>query len=895
MGTALGAAFDSVLTMVRRIWPALLVLAFAALGTGTAFAEGEDNREPTSVERLQARLAAKKAAAEAGISIRVLGSEEVNADLEAFRTTGSQLAIVVPYPLDLTYPAAGVTMLANAAVVWATPNDPTELEQIDAVKDPTERLERAASVLDRISDLTIYAEGPVWLRYGAEEAASTVRADRLILSVRKGEANPEGGFSFVLSGAVENARAHTSEEAAKALSSVPGSEVEGLRPQGDEDSAATEPGGINRRAAQEGVRPREIEPDIFSLEKGRRLFLRAQRLRILEASGDASQRTAVEAEDGSITASSLAVPQHAFSSELIQIRLSGTRRIVILKDPGLDVGGSRVFTYPSERYVQDLDSKFPVRRLDLGYSDAFGLSFRTRVDLISGYDYFWDPEPPFRPFELGPIFEYHSKRGIAYGMEYVTPAIPTFGQGFDASIQGYTIRDRGDRRAVAQTLGYYPLRQPQRGRVRGYARYRGAEGLAIDSHINYESDGTFVEEFFRDEYLSNVQDKTFVRVRRDFRFHSYYVDLTVRARDFRNEIERLPVVGFGIFRQPILPPGLGLYLTADGTFGLYRARIAEPGHPGDDRTVVRGDLSVQVNRPLDFGFMTIDPYLGFRVTGADTRYNGVAGGNPLYDPVVGYQPLAGDPYERRAVGRAMLLYGASAQTTLSRTWRGVRSGTLDVHGLRHVMTPQVRWENALGPDGRAERFMQMDEVDALERGQRFVLSLRNRIQIRRASDDLAGARTVDLLDLLVEVPWYPARQRDNAGQGFGEIEFRGVSNALGLLQLRAGGFIEPETFNWRRLYAAAAFPIGQTEWTLYARSLRGQHQIIGAALAADLSGTYRLELDQEYDLSINRARDTVLRISRMAAEAIAFDVTFRRNAITQDVSFSFGLSVLFGP
>lgn len=835
------------------------------------------------------------------LRIATAGTDDVLAEMDFDRTADGQHVLSIPYPIHVTYPAANLELRANGAVIWITPVESADIEALDENEESPKRMGEFLRVMQRVREIHLYAEGPVWMRYGREAAMSTLRAETLYFTItRSAMVDPEtGAAEFSLSGVVEGARAHTSAEAAAAL--APGTEevdAETGKPLVIQTGTGTETGiveagGVNARVAAEGAVVVKPEPDIFELERRRRFFMRADRLRILRATTASSLGTTAEVEEGEVSASSLAIPSHSFRSSHITVVLRGSRRHVTLKEPGLTLGGVKVFSYPSQRYLHDIDSRFPVTRLDLSSSDAYGFYLRTRLDVIALYDYLADPEPPFIPFELSPLFEWYEERGTATGLEFRTHRIPSFGGGWDSEFQGNYIGDEGDRRPEVAGLGFYPLRSPDRGRFRGWARHRNRSFLSLDAHANYQSDGTYLQEFFRNEYLGNEVEQTFLRIRHDTDYRSFYLGVGVRGRDFADEVERLPEVGFGTFGEPL--GLLGLYLTSEGTLGHYRVRTAQPGHPLEGRQVLRADFSARLERPFDLGVATLVPYAGFRMTASDTRYAGASGGNPLYDESTGFVPLAADDFINEGTVRAQLLAGAVLQTDMVRTWGGVSSQWLGMNGLRHVMTPAVRVETVTGPSDRSQLFMQMDAVDAAESMNRVTYSLRNRFQTRRVRQGDSAPSTVDLLDLLVELPTFPNRHRDNGGDLLGDLEVRAISNLSPHVQLRAGGFIDPHDFGWTRSYAAAAFPLGDLESTLYMRAVKGQHEILGASLMMDLSGTYRLELSQEYDMRAESARDTLFRITRTVAEAFTFRVSVRRDSVTRDITASLSLGAVFGP
>ncbi|MCA8939832.1 MAG: hypothetical protein KDB07_08495, partial [Planctomycetes bacterium] len=338
----------------------------------------------------------------------------------------------------------------------------------------------------------------------------------------------------------------------------------------------------------------------------------------------------------------------------------------------------------------------------------------------------------------------------------------------------------------------------------------------------------------------------------------------------------------------------GLQLTTDGELGLYRLHLDDSNHHHDGSRILRGDMRAILARPFDFGSFVLEPFVGGRLTFSDTRFVAGATPNQHYDAALGFRPPPEDAeLEEDLVSRAQLLFGVNAQTNLTRVYSGVRSKLFDIEGLRHIITPSVRWENALGQSGRELEFVQTDEVAALGNHNRVLLGLRNRFQTRRTIQGVT--RTVDFADVLFELPFYPNAERDNAGRRFGPLEVQGRLRPHRSIAIDAGAFFETEKFNWQRWYLAASTRLYSTDLTAFYRSVRDQHEIFGVTTDTRFSGTYSVGTEFEYDFQEGRTRDLQIRISRTFVETFKVSLHMRRDAIRDDFSFSVSLSANFGP
>lgn len=885
------------LAACRAVW-LLLMLVLALSTTITTRAQNAPAPAPasanTSAEGTSANTARTDEAAPSApatpsappVVIETWGAADDSFDAwaEYARTADGASVGLFPYPTRISYAPLELELWADAVVAWVITGESDSGDSSSAAQ--------AVDALDAFqssfNEMEIYAEGHV--RLSARDIG-TIRATRIYLRMERAS---EG---FVLRGVVTEPRAHVfPREAAEAEDALkkPEQRSELLRGTEDRESQRSSTNAtVDAESIISDAPPRPEDEELFKLEQGRALFFRAERMRIFNLPTWPSGTKTIEIDNADITTSSLAIPGYAFKAEAVRIDVRPTRRGVTMRNPALALADHRVLVMDDDNYYYDIDSTFPVTRLRIGDSSAFGNTLRFRMDVITAYDFFYDPEPTFRPFEFSPIIDYFDKRGTGVGAEFAIGDARPFATGFDARFEGYFIGDQGDRRDIARTLGWYPLENRDRGRFKGYARLRTPDRFQADLYVNYASDRNVIEEFFRAEYRQNDPQRSFIRVRKDIRNRSYYVDASLRARHFVDEVEKLPELGYGSWREPVLPRTLGLQLTSEATLGHYRLHLRDDSHPLYERSVLRGDASMRLYRPFDFGTFSLDPYLGWRATFSDTSYTGPDAGNPLYDEGVGFVVPPRTGVEDEFVSRIQFLAGASIGTHVAREYSGVQNELFDINGLRHVMSPLISYEFVEGPENRSHRFVQMDEVDRADNVDRFMLRMRNRFMTKRRQQ--GQEITQDILDLMVQVPLYMQPHRDNGGQRFGDIEVSARMHPTSQVALRGGIFLTPDELEWRRMYLSAGFSTQQSDWRLYYRNVRNVHEVIGGTVSAYFSAKYSATISQEYDIVTSKARDTHIGIARTFFEALAVQANFRRDAITRDVSIGFSFDARFGP
>ncbi len=791
--------------------------------------------------------------------------------------------IALPYAIQLKYREAGdekspgkrLELLADQALVWFVPEKPE-----DAKNDPM------GTLASGVTHVQFYGEGNVLLRYEVGGESFVIRADRVFLDFEKGRVS-----SYNLTGKMDNVRAHSGAAADDSSDDGPVRAGAGAGNASEKAKSAPEdlgaPPGQNDSPAPAG-KARKLPQ-----EQGQRFFMRAKTLRLISLT---DQRKEVELEEGSVSSSSLAVASYSLASARLRIIVRKERSTIYTTRPAVRILDWPLLTLPFDEYRYDLDSVFPIRQFDIFQNSRFGLSVRTHIDAVAAYDFFADPEPPFHPLALGPQIDYYSKRGWGGGVNLDWGGIHAFDDHGRASLRTYRIVDRGDDRERARDLGWYPLENEERGRAQAWVTKNFGGGWQLDSIFGYYSDRNFRQEFYERDHYNNLPTDSFIRLTKRFNDMNAYLFIAPRINEYENRTEYLPNLGFDVQRTAV--GDFGLKLSSHTDIALLRWQPPKDA-PGEIITAPRVDSSNWFNLPLDLRYLNVDPFAGARVTVAQQYLEIPRGPRPGLSSDGTFPGMrVGDVRKSGLLYRILPFFGVNLSTMFTGTFPGVRAPGLGISGLRHVLMPYVRYTNVAfnSLDEIPERaFVPFDSVDVLDEFHEVRIGLRNRFQTRQGFG--TERKTVDYLDLMVEVPIYPNPRRDNFNRVFGQFEFAGVWRPAPGFSISGQGFYDPYEGTFTR--ASASFNVDFTDilrGSVYYRLLRDVHQVVGFNVQLTLSEVYGVKLLQEYDLEQGKFRDTRIELTREILEAFTLGFVFVRDAAQGDIGFYFSISASFaGP
>lgn len=327
------------------------------------------------------------------------------------------------------------------------------------------------------------------------------------------------------------------------------------------------------------------------------------------------------------------------------------------------------------------------------------------------------------------LVDYRTKKGLAYGVNhyYDTKKIG------DGAFKFYYTHENDF--LVADKTG--EPRERYRWQYRHKWDIPGHDTIAT-LEFNKLSDPDVIRDYIYNEYeeLGAHPDNYFsVITQRD----NYSMQFLARKRfdDFYTVVERLPEYKASILNYKFkdLPVYYNAFL--DGVY--LNKKFAKTDPKEKDLANVRLDVFNQLSYAARFfKALNVTPYAGVR----ETYYA---------------RNKWGDTNEIRNIFN----FGVDNSIKFYRLF-DVETNFLglDIHKLRHIITPTVNFYHIESPTISPSNLMQFDEVDAIDAQNGFHLALENRLQTKRAEGEKGAMKSVDLATLIVSTD-YNFRLRKN--------------------------------------------------------------------------------------------------------------------------------------
>ena len=345
--------------------------------------------------------------------------------------------------------------------------------------------------------------------------------------------------------------------------------------------------------------------------------------------------------------------------------------------------------------------------------------------------------------------DYMNKRGPAVGVAADYERSNSFG-----FVDSYYIRDKEDEDRPG-------VRVPKsdRGRVLWRHRQFLEDGWRSDIEVYHISDRQFLREFFEEESQEGKEEETVLHLRKieDNRSLSYVQKH--RINSFQTKVEQFPTIEYRMIGEPLL--GDRLNALSRVQFANLRKKIENGLGIDDPPTTRRADWLNEVQWPFRLWGAKVSPFVSLELTAAD---NGLRGNR--FGQVAELRPGDTDSVNQRRQAqlrirgvddrssqfRAVNNVGFSASTHLSRVYN-LHSKRFQINRIRHVMTPEVRWEYTPFSTGNAEEFIQFDEIDTVDQIDHVTLGLRNRFQTKRGRPE--NRYVVDYVTVDLEADVFP--------------------------------------------------------------------------------------------------------------------------------------------
>ncbi|UCC31041.1 MAG: LPS assembly protein LptD [Phycisphaerales bacterium] len=398
----------------------------------------------------------------------------------------------------------------------------------------------------------------------------------------------------------------------------------------------------------------------------------------------------------------------------------------------LNLDGHPIVYWPYIRGNIDT-SETSIRNVRGGYDDDFGVEIETDFDLFNVLGL----ETP-EGLESMLSLDYFSKRGPAVGVDAEYKRDRYFGL-----LRSYLLID-----SDVDFLGREREEEPERD-VRGRFLLRHRQYLEDDWQISLElsyiSDRGFLEEYFETEFDNEKEQETLLYLKKQRENRAFTAAVQSRLLDFTTQTERLPDFGLHLAGEPLGDRwtwfsedrlGIVRYRPADQTFW----ELLRNGGMVGSGSVARVDSRQEVGAPIDAGPVRLVPFVTVRGTAWDDS------------------PVGG------GVLRAFGTYGVRGSMYLSRTYPDARSSLFDIHGVRHIIKPDiVAWIAHTNRDSH-ELFPFDETVEGIDEVDGFALGIRQRWQTKRGGGE--AYRTVDFLTFDVELGLFNDAESDEITNGF---------------------------------------------------------------------------------------------------------------------------------
>ncbi len=393
------------------------------------------------------------------------------------------------------------------------------------------------------------------------------------------------------------------------------------------------------------------------------------------------------------------------------------------------------------------DSSLPLKKVQVGQKSRFGAFLFTEWgDEIDSFgqrlhDSFGLDAPFEGDFRLDA--DWMSERGLGAGssLSYAGKDL-YFGE-----TGGYVVNDQADEDhsllSTPQPGGMGdPLRfdidHPLRTKLFTKNRIHPADFWTLDAEVQYFSDENFQQEFFEREFKEEKPPESYAHLVRREDTTRLRVLYRNRLNDFDSQLDSLPSASFEQLAYPLCP--IPLLSSAGSESHLVLSHMYEVAslrsHPAEDlqgagESVLRGDSLLELSTNFDLGPVGIRPFSAGRFT--------------AYDRTV-------DSQENK--GRVAGLAGARAQLPLHRSF-DAHSDLFRIDGLRHVMLLDAAYQNVYSVSDASSDFFQLDDTDAVDETESYVLGVRQRFQTHRERS------IVNFVDWDTEVELFPDEERDN--------------------------------------------------------------------------------------------------------------------------------------
>ncbi len=500
--------------------------------------------------------------------------------------------------------------------------------------------------------------------------------------------------------------------------------------------------------------------------------------------------------EGYITTCDLEKPHYRIRAKQVEVYLDDK---IVARHIVMYVGNVPVLYWPY--YVQPLKEKkshltiIPGNRKEWGYY------------ALTSYRYYIDDR---NKGDL--LLDYRTKKGLAEGVNHY-----------------YTTKDIG-RGAVKlyytrENAFVYQPADLVRDRYRWQVRHEWDLGEGTDTKALFEfntmSDSSVIKDYFFNEFeeLGATPDNylSFITQKR-----GYSTQFLVRKRfdKFLDVVERMPEFSITVPDNNMFK-NIPLYYRANAGMGYLNHAFdnTNTNNPLKDQGTGRVDMSNQLSYATKlFRSLSVTPFAAVE----DTYYSRLSDGT---------------------TNRLRNIFSAGVSNSI-KFYRIYDVDTnfldLDIHKLRHVVTPTVNYTYVHRPSITPNKLYQMDGIDAINRSNGVSFGLENRLQTKR-SDGEDNMKSVDLATLLISTTYDFTLNKDGLSPQtgpFSPIDFKLELIPYSWAYIQATMSVDPKNY-WVQGESIDLVAHWKDKWSL-ALSNRYERTILDKSMLVTMDGTYKI-------------------------------------------------------
>jgi hypothetical protein len=548
----------------------------------------------------------------------------------------------------------------------------------------------------------------------------------------------------------------------------------------------------------------------------------------------------------------------------------------------------------------------PVESVGFGYSKPFGAAFSTTLNV---YDLLGiDPYPGTRwRMDL----DYLTRRGPALGTEY--DYINKEFLGHPARVAGivkaYGINDTAtDILGGNRDLQHHP---DWRGRFLWRQNVQDLPaGFSVQSQISALSDKNFLEQYYKNEFDTDINQETFVYLKQQCDNWAWTVLTEPRIRNWVTETEWLPradgyLIGHSLFNT--------LTYNAHASAGFAKlepTHVPPPPVEITDQAVSTGrfDLMQELSLPFTLGPLRLVPYgvldltyytedLTFHERGRLYEGGGVRGSIPFTRL---YPDVESELLNLNGINHKIVLSGnyyiAHSDTRFARLPQLDRlNDDATDQALRDIKPQEFDFNPGHGkflaasplfdPQLYAIRRLVYSRIDTLDSVEVVQADLRQRWQTKRGYP--GQQHIVDWMTLDLSASYFPHSRRDNFGDNFAFLEYDWTWNIGDRTSLNSTGWVDPIKDGPRVFTVMASLNRpDRTNFTLGYREIDplNSQAVIGGVTYV-FSPKYAITFNATYDFGINSQLNSLV-MTRMGTD-LQVSLGFNYNSILKNFGVTF--------